>query len=94
MGSLPEGVTGVLKGLPILHAASVMRKFMCRDVLEQALSDVPEEVVAVYREVMGIDIVVQDTVLSTEFQLLFLGICGMILLAVIALVGRKHSSLE
>lgn len=94
VGSLPEGVTGVLKGLPILHAASVMRKFMCRDVLEQALSGVPEEVVAVYREVMGIDIVVQDTVLSTEFQLLFLGICGMILLAVIALVGRKHSSLE
>lgn len=93
VGSLPEGVTGVLKCLPILHAASIMRKFMCMDALEQAFTGMPEEVVKVYREVMGIDIVIQDTVLSTEFQLLFLAGCGIILLIAIALAGRKHSSL-
>lgn len=94
VGSLPEGVTNVLECLPILHAASIMRKFMCVDALEQTFAGVPQEVVTVYREVMGIDVVMQDTILSTEFQLLFLAICGMILLAAIALVGRKHSSLE
>ncbi|MBO5353453.1 MAG: ABC transporter permease [Lachnospiraceae bacterium] len=94
VGSLPEGVTGVLKCLPILHAASIMRKFMCMDALEQAFAGVPEEVVKVYREVMGIDIVMQDTVLSTEFQLLFLAGCGIIVLIAIALAGKKHSSLE
>ncbi|MBP3610316.1 MAG: ABC transporter permease [Lachnospiraceae bacterium] len=94
VGSLPEGVTGVLKCLPILHAASIMRKFMCMDALEQAFAGVPEEVVKVYREVMGIDIVMQDTVLSTEVQLLFLAGCGIIVLIAIALAGRKHSSLE
>lgn len=94
VGSLPEGVTGVLKCLPILHSASVMRKIMCGDVLQQAFDGVPEEVVTVYREVMGIDIVMRESVLSTELQLLFLAICGMILLIAIALVGKKHSSLE
>ncbi len=94
VGSLPEGVTGVLKCLPILHAASIMRKFMCLDALETAFSGVPEEVVKVYREVMGIDIVWKENVLSTELQMLFLAVCAMILLAVIALAGKKHSSLE
>lgn len=94
LGSLPEGVTGVLKCLPILHTASIMRKVMCGDILEQAFSGVPEEVVTVYREVMGIDILWKETVLSTELQLLFLTVCGMILLAAIALAGRKHSSME
>ena len=42
----------------------------------------------------NIDIVMNETILSTEFQLLFLVVCGIMLLIAIALVSRKHSSLE
>ncbi len=93
VGSLPEGVTGVLKCLPVLHAASVMRNFMCADALDAALAGVPEEVTTVYRQVMGIDIVWNESVLSMGQQFLFLAVCGMIVLLVIALKGKKHSSL-
>ena len=93
MGSLPEGVTGVLKCLPVLHAASVMRNFMCADALDAALAGVPEEVTTVYRQVMGIDIVWNESVLSMGQQFLFLAVCGMIVLLAIALKGKKHSSL-
>jgi len=93
VGSLPEGVTGVLKSLPVLHAASIMRKFMCEDALNATFAGVPEEVTKVYRQVMGIDLLWKETVLSTELQFLFLAGCGMIILLAIALCGKKHSSL-
>ena len=93
VGSLPESVTGLLKCLPVLHAASIMRNFMCADALDAALAGVPEEVIAVYRQVMGIDIVWKDSVLSVGQQVIFLAIWGMIILFAIALRGKKHSSL-
>ena len=93
VGSLPEGVTGLLKCLPVLHAASLMRNFMCEDALEAALAGVPKEVITVYRQVMGIDIVWKESVLSEGQQFIFLAICGMIILFAIALRGKKHSSL-
>ena len=93
VGSLSEGITGVLKSLPVLHAASIMRKFMCEDALEAAFTGVPEEVTQIYRQVMGIDLVWKETILSTELQFLFLAGCGMMILFAIAFFGRKHSSL-
>lgn len=93
VGSLSEGIAGVLKSLPILHAASIMRKFMCKDALEVAFAGVPEEVTTVYREVMGIDIFWGENILSVGQQFLFLAICGIIILFAIAIRGRRHSSL-
>lgn len=93
VGSLAEGITGVLKSLPVLHAASVMRKFMCEDAMKAAFEGVPEEVTRVYRQVMGIDLVWNEVILSTEQQFLFLAGCGMIILFMIALCGKKHNSL-
>ena len=93
VGSLPESVGSVLKCLPVLHAASVMRNFMCADALDAALNGVPEEVTSVYRQVMGIDIVWKESVLSIGQQFLFLAVCGMIVLLAIAVKGKKHSSL-
>lgn len=93
VGSLPDGVSSVLEVLPVLHAASIMRKFMCKDALNAAFAGVPEEVTKVYNRVMGIDIVWKENVLSTELQFLFLAGCGMIILLAITFAGKKHSSL-
>lgn len=93
VGSLSEGIAGVLKSLPVLHVASLMRGFMCKDALEAAFAGVPDEVTTIYREVMGIDIVWGEQVLSVGQQFLFLAGCGMIVLFAIAIRSRRHSSL-
>lgn len=93
VGSLPTGVVNFLECLPILHATSLMRKVMCADALECTFTNLPEQVMAGYREAMGIDIFINSEVVNDEFQLLFLGICGIITLVVIALVARKKRNL-
>lgn len=89
VGSLPAGVVKVLKCLPILHSTSLMRKAMCQDSIAETFTNVPTEVLEVYREEMGIDVVIKSNVMSDELQLLFLGICGMITLVVIAVAAKK-----
>ena len=70
-----------------------MRKVMCEEAMAAAFTNVPEEVIDIYRVVMGIDVVVNSQVLSDELQMLFLVICGMITLVAIAFVARKRKSL-
>ncbi len=89
VGGLPEGVVGFLKGLPILHGTSLMRKVMCEDLLNKTFTGLHSEVLSIYREEMGIDVVMNSNVVSDEFQLLFLGICGIIALVVIAVIPKK-----
>lgn len=92
VGSLPAGVVNFLKGLPVLHATSLMRKVMCEDALTNAFTNVPAEVLEGYREAMGIDIWVNSKPINDEMQLLFLGVCGMITLIAIALITRMRKS--
>lgn len=89
IGSLPTQVATALKCFPILHGTSLMRKVMCEDALGETFSNMPAEVIEVYREEMGIDIVLNESLISDEFQLLFMLICGMIALVVIAVTTKK-----
>lgn len=92
VGSLPAGVVKVLKCLPVLHGTSLMRKAMCGDALTNTFTGIPAEVVAGYREAMGIDIIVNSEPVSDEWQLLFFGICGVLALGVTAAVSRKRKN--
>lgn len=94
VGSLPEGVVTVLKALPILHSTSLMRKIMCADALDNTFDGMHVQVLEGYREAMGIDILMSEKIVSDEVQLLFLGICGMITLVVIALVEKKKHDIS
>ncbi len=90
IGSLSEGIVNVLKSLPVLHGTSLMRKVMCEEILEETFAGLHPEVLSGYREAMGIDVFMNGNAVSDEFQLLFLGICGMIALVVIAArAGKK-----
>lgn len=92
VGGLPSGVVKVLKCLPVLHSTSLMRKAMCEETIAETFTNVPAEVVEVYREEMGIDVVMKSNVMSDELQLLFLGIFGILTLVVIAVVAGKKES--
>lgn len=92
VGSLSEGVVNVLKCLPVLHGTALMRKVMCEEILEETFAGLHPEVLSGYREAMGIDVLLNGKTVGDEFQLLFLGICGMIALVVIAAMAGKKGN--
>lgn len=88
MGELPKKVGNVLKCLPVLHGTSLMRKLCCNDMVEKTFDGLPEELIAGYKEAMGITVVMGDETVSSGFQVGFLMICGMIALGLIMIVGK------
>lgn len=92
VGSLSEGIVNVLKCLPVLHGTSLMRKVMCEEILEETFAGLRPEVLSGYREAMGIDVLWDGKTVGNEFQLFFLGICGMIALVVIAAMAGKKGN--
>lgn len=89
MGFLPEKVATVLKYIPILHGASLMRMVCCEAALKQTFADLPAQVLTEYREYMGIDVKMGGNTVSTAFQVLFLAGCGIMAFIVIVVVQRR-----
>lgn len=90
MGMLPKGVADVLKYIPILHGAALMRTVCCEDILKSTFTNVPVRVITEYREYMGIQIKMGENIVSDLFQVLFLTGCGIIAFIVIALIQKKR----
>ncbi len=90
MGQLPDKVGTVLKCLPILHGTALTRKLCCEDIVAKTFDGLPEEVVTEYNKAMGITIWMDEKILSSQFQVGFLIICGMIALGFILLVTKKR----
>lgn len=78
MGALPEGVATILKYIPILHGASLMRKVCCQDMLAETFAGLPPEVMEGYQNYMGITVTIQEQVVSSTSQILFMVVCGVI----------------
>ncbi len=91
MGSLPESVANVLKYIPILHGTSLMRKVCCEEMLQTTFADMPAELIAEYKEQMGITVVMQERLVESRFQILFLVVCGMLALAVSTLIVKRKN---
>lgn len=89
LGGLPEQVATALKCFPILHGTSLMRKVMCEASIENTFTNMPVEVINGFREEMGIDILMKESVISDETQLLFMLTCGIIALVVIMMTAKK-----
>lgn len=91
MGFLPEGVTTVLKCIPILHGASLMREACCEGALERTFDGLPGQVLSEYKEYMGIQIKMGEQLASSAFQVLFLVGCAIIAFIVIMIVQKRKS---
>ena len=94
MGSLPQSVGNVLKYLPILHGTALMREVCCEKTFENTFINAPIELIDTYKEHMGITIIMNDVQVSSTFQLLFVAGCGIIAIAVIAVVLRVKSGTD
>lgn len=89
MGFLPQGVATVLKYIPILHGASLMREVCCEEALENTFSGLPGEVMSGYKEYMGIQVKMGEEIASSSFQVLFLAGCAILAFIIIAIVQKK-----
>lgn len=89
MGSLPNGVKDVLKYIPVLHGTSLMRKICCEEAVNTAFKHAPDGLISGYREYMGIDIVMNNKVVGSGCQLLFILLCGIIGLTAIAVIMKN-----
>lgn len=89
MGSLPNGVKDVLKYIPVLHGTSLMRKVCCEEAVNTAFKNAPDGLISGYREYMGIDIVMNNKVVGSGCQLLFILLCGIIGLIAIAVIMKN-----
>lgn len=91
MGSLPENVGNVLKYMPFIHGAGLMRDIFTREAIATTFDGLRPEVIDGYKEAMGITIIMNDKIVSPYFQMAFLLGCGIIALAAAALVLRKRA---
>lgn len=89
MGSLPNGVKDVLKYIPVLHGTSLMRKICCEEAVNTAFKNTSDGLISGYREYMGIDIVMNNKVVGSGCQLLFILLCGIIGLIAIAVIMKN-----
>ena len=91
MGNLPSGGATVLKYMPILHGTSLMRKICCEQAIQTTFADMPQELVDGYKEFMGITIMMGEKEAGDAFQMLFIGLCGVIAFTVVAMIGKRKS---
>jgi multidrug/hemolysin transport system permease protein len=91
MGMLPESVQNALKCLPILHGISLMRRVCTSIVLEDTFTGIPKEVSEEYQRYMGITVEYKDRLFSSEFQITFILLCGIMALVISSVLLKKRA---
>lgn len=94
MSMLPDGVSSVLKCLPVLHGAAMMRKICTADAVAKTFEGLPSVAGESFCEQMGVTVMIEHQGASAEIllyqQILFLLICAIIAVAVSVLVTRRR----
>lgn len=91
MSMLPEKVADVLKCLPVLHGAAMMRVVCTEDAIKSTFSGLPEEFASGFKEAMGITVVMNGETVSFGAQAAYLFILGVSAIAAAALISRKKA---
>ncbi|MBD5549534.1 MAG: ABC transporter permease [Lachnospiraceae bacterium] len=56
VGSLSESIGNVMKCTPVIYGTAMFRSVMSKGIIDTTFADLPDEVIAGYRTVMGIDL--------------------------------------
>lgn len=90
MSMLPEGVSKVLKCLPVLHGAAMMRMVCTKDAIDQTFAGLPEIAGDTFREQMGVSVFMGETEIGLLDQILFLFICAIIAIIASAWITKRR----
>lgn len=91
MEMLPEKVCTVMKLLPVLHGASMMRRVSVQEALTETFAGLPSAVAEGYSEGMGITVSVDGEILSVSMQLFFVVLLGVGITVVSALISMRRA---
>ena len=91
MAALPEKVADVLKCLPVLHGTAMMRVVCTAEAVENTFAGLPAEAAEVFREEMGITVVMGDGPVSFSVQVVYLPVLGLVIITAAAFISRKRS---
>lgn len=72
MSMLPHSVSSVLKGLPVLHGAAMMRTVCTKDAIAKTFEGLPQIASNMFREQMGVSVFLKNNEISLQFQLLIM----------------------
>lgn len=91
VAALPEKMADILKCLPVLHGAAMMRVVCTKEAVETTFAGFPAEVVEIFQEKMGITVVMGDGPVSFSMQAGYLLLLGLAIIAAAAFISRKRS---
>ena len=83
IGSLSESIGNVMKCTPVIYGTAMFRSVMSKGIIDTTFTDLPDEVTAGYRAVMGIDL----ELFGREVSVMEEGILILIFGAVFLVVG-------
>ena len=87
---LPDGVMKVLKCLPVIHGAAMMREVCIQDALEKTFAGLPEVVMDIFKEKMGVSIMIKGEKADLSYQILLLMIYAVMAVALSVVVTKKR----
>jgi multidrug/hemolysin transport system permease protein len=90
MSQLPESVGNVLKCLPVLHGAAMMRVVLTEAAVEETFLGLPEIVGEVFKEEMGVVILAEGNEVTLMSQILFLLAYGIIAIIIAAIISKRR----
>ncbi len=83
IGSLSESIGNVMKCTPVIYGTAMFRSVMSKGIIDTTFTDLPDEVTAGYRAVMGIDL----ELFGREVSVMEEGILILIFGAVFLVIG-------
>lgn len=90
MASLSEGVRSVLKCLPVLHGASMMRKICTEEAVAKTFAGLPESAQEVFQEAMGITLSIGERQISVKEQVLLLLFYAIIAIGMAGILNKSR----
>ena len=87
---LPDGVMKALKCLPVLHGAAIMREICIQDALEETFFGLPEAAKDIFREQMGVTVMVGNGKAKLWQQVALLLGYGIIAVAASAMIMKRR----
>lgn len=90
LGSLSDTVQTVLKCLPVLHGASMMRQISMETAIQDTFAGLPEQVLEVFQNEMGITVYRGVHCFTVTEQLAILAVYAIIAIVLAALINKKR----
>lgn len=87
---LPDGVMKVLKCLPVIHGAAMMRELCIQDALNKTFYGLPQTASEIFKEQMGVTILIGGSEIGLAGQILFLLFYGIAAVIVSAVITKRR----